>query len=358
MNYAHISVEPMTPNIGAMVSNVDLNAVRSDAVYEEIKAALWQYHVLFFRNQPIEPEPYIRLGKQFGELEEHEFFPHIEGYPQIQTIAHEGYDQPETDRWHTDVTFRARPSSVNLLRAVKLPPSGGDTVWSSTAAAFDALPDQVKTMLLGLKADHDLPHHQRRIDFYRRVEEGRIGGQSMMNSMANEHEFRLIEQNPIVTHPAVINHPVTGRLTLFVNSIWTKKFFGIHLDISDALLAMLFEWVKKPEFLVRFRWETDSLVIWDNFATQHYAVFDYAPHYRGMHRMTAGSAEPRLDMATVPAHLRPPAASAGNGVGPRSIVDTERLAAAPAAERAAVHAVFNALDGVDLDAIGARAAGI
>ncbi len=357
MSYAHISVEPVTPTIGATVSNVDLNAVRSEAVYEEIRQALWQYHVLFFRNQPIEPEAYIRLGSQFGELEQHEFFPHIEGFPQIQTIAHEGYEQPETDRWHTDVTFRARPSSVNLLRAVKLPPAGGDTLWSSTAAAFDALPDPLKTMLLGLRADHDLPHHQRRIDFYRRVQEGRIGGQSMMNSMANEHEFRLIEQNPVVTHPAVINHPVTGRLTLFVNSIWTKKFFGIHLDLSDALLGMLFEWVKKPEFLVRFRWEQDSMVIWDNFATQHYAVFDYAPNYRGMQRMTAGSAEPCLDLATVPARLRPPAAPAGAaGAGP--IVDTARLAAAPAAEQAAVRAVFGALDGADLDAIGARAAGL
>ena len=178
---------------------------------------------------------------------------------------------------------------------------------SPLAAAFDALPDPIKTKLLALKADHDLLHHQRRIDFYRRVEEGRIGGQSDADSGGNAHEFRLIEQNPIVTHPAVINHPVTGRLTLFVNSIWTKKFFGIHLDLSDALLGMLFEWVKKPKFLVRFRWETDSLVIWDNFATQHYAVFDYAPNYRGMHRMTAGSVEPRLAMATVPAHLRPPA---------------------------------------------------
>ena len=305
-------------------------------------------------------EPYIRLGSQFGELEEHEFFPHIEGYPQIQTIAHEGYDQPETDRWHTDVTFRARPSSVNLLRAVKLPPAGGDTVWSSTRRSVRcAAGDQVKSMLLGLKADHDLPHHQRRIDFYRRVEEGRIGGQSMMNSMANEHEFRLIEQNPIVTHPAVINHPVTGRLTLFVNSIWTKKFFGIHLDISDALLGMLFEWVKKPEFLVRFR--CGDRLSGDLGQFRHPALRGvrlcaelpgHAPDDRRI-----GRAAPRHGDGSGPSE-----AAFGFGRQRRRAALYRRYGPAgrprPAAERAAVHAVFNALDGVDLDAIGTRAAGI
>lgn len=305
MSYTHITVEPMTPTIGAMISGVDLNKVRSPAVYEEIKQALWQHHVVFMRAQKVAPAHYLELGRVFGEPEEHEFFPHVDGYPQIQTISHEGHDQPETDRWHADVTFREMPSTVSILRGVTVP-RGGDTMWASMAAAFDALPDVFKTLLLSLKGCHDLPHHMRRIDFYEReARKGREGG-SGRGDAALEHEFQMIRDNPVSVHPAVINHPVTRRLTLFVNAIWTGRFDGIHLDLSDGLLAMMREWVKKPEFMVRFRWEQDSIAIWDNLATQHYAVFDYAPHFRAMHRMTAGSAKPELDLASVPAHIRPP----------------------------------------------------
>lgn len=361
MSYSHITVEPLTPTIGAVISGVDLNNVRSPSVYEEIKQALWKHQVVFFRKQPVEPENYMKLGQVFGELEEHEFFPHVEGYPQIQTIAHEGYEQPETDRWHTDVTFRERPSLVSILRAVTLPEGGGDTMWASMAAAYEALPDMFKVMLLGSKAHHDLPHHMRRIDFYKRTAEGGLKGDSMMASMAQEHEFQMIKDNPVSIHPAVINHPVTRNLTLFVNSIWTKKFDGMHLDLSDGLLGILREWVKKPEFMVRFRWEPDSIAIWDNLATQHYAVFDYAPHYRAMNRMTAGLAKPELDMSTVPGHVRPPAGGASGGTnsgGMPGIVDSGRLAASSPSEQAAVQAIFNALDSIDLKGVDARARGV
>ena len=353
MSYSHITVEPITPTIGAMISGIDLNNVRSPAVYEEIKQALWKHHVVFLRAQKVEPAHYLELGRAFGEIEEHEFFPHLEGFPQIQTISHQGYDVPETDRWHADVTFRERPSTVSILRGVDLP-QGGDTMWASMSAAFDALPDMFKTLLLSLKGHHDLPHHMRRIDYFRRVAEEGYHAGSMMSTMAQDHEFQMIKDNPVSIHPAVINHPVTRKLTLFVNSIWTSKFDEIHMDLSDCMLAMLREWVKKPEFMVRFRWEPDSIAIWDNLATQHYAVFDYAPNYRAMHRMTAGSAKPELDMSTVPEHLRPPSAEAAANNIP-GVVDSGRLAAAPAREQAAVQAIFNALDGVDLDRVGAKA---
>ena len=113
-------------------------------------------------------------------------------------------------------------------------------------------------------------------------------------------------ENPIIVHPAVINHPVTGRLTLYVNSNWTKKFIDMDLDMSDHLLAALFDWVKRPDFQVRFQWKMGSIGIFDNFATQHYAVVDYAPEYRAMQRVIAGNAEPTLDLSTVAEGLRPP----------------------------------------------------
>lgn len=351
MHYSHIKVDPLSPTIGAMISGIDLNNVKSEAAYNEIKQALWKHHVVFFRDQNIKPDAYLELGRQFGEMEKHEFFPHLKDYPQIQTLTHEGYERPETDRWHTDVTFRQKPNMVSILRAVDIPESGGDTAWMSTGAAFDALGDALKTMLLSLDAEHDLPYRFRKTNTY-----SRLGGDEMSS---RERELKLIAENPPQVHPAVINHPVTNRLTLFVNAIWTKRLLGVHEDLSDSLLTMLNEWVKKPEFVVRFRWEPNSMAIWDNFATQHYAVFDYGPHYRAMQRMTAGSAAPTLDRHAVPSALRPPSWPGtqlqSSGASPSSLLDRERLSQATPPEREAVTALFDALDQLDLDRIVANA---
>ena len=156
MDYRHINVTPMTPTIGATIHGVDLNNVATDAVYEEIREALWRHHVVFFRDQPIEPEAQVALGRRFGELTRHEFMETIDDEGQVQRIVQEGYGISPNSRWHTDVTFRARPNMVGILRAVELPPIGGDTLWCSTGAAFDAIPDPIKTMLLGLDAEHDM----------------------------------------------------------------------------------------------------------------------------------------------------------------------------------------------------------
>lgn len=350
MSYRHIKVEKMTPTIGATIHDVDLNNVRNPAVFEEIKQALWENGVIFFRNQPIKPDAYVELGRAFGEPELHEFFPHVDGYPQITKIAHQGYDAPDTDRWHHDVTFRERPSLISILRGVDLPQSGGDTMWMSSGRAFDDLPDAIKTMLLNWEAVHDLPAYFRRAGVLDKMA-------AKKGVSREEYEAQLTKANPEVIHPAIVNHPITGKLMLFLNSIWSRALVDVHQDISDAILAMLNEWVKKPEFMVRFKWEKDSIAIWDNLATQHYAVFDYAPHYREMQRMTTGDFEPRLDRNSVPAHLRPSswgqAADAARGLD--SIIDQQRLAQSSPKERDAVNAIFQALERVDLDAVAARA---
>ncbi|MFN9281910.1 MAG: TauD/TfdA dioxygenase family protein [Rubrivivax sp.] len=315
MKFRHLQVDPITPCIGAYLSGVDLNDVRSEDVYEEIQQALWLYGVVFLRRQALRPENYLRLGRKFGEMEQHEFFPHVQDFPQIQLIAHQGHDAPETDRWHTDVTFRKKPNLVSILRITDLPPAGGDTMWMSAGAAFEALGGPLQQLLLSLQAEHDLPWHFRRINAYERLVQKQAAARQQagesaaapMNAEAlaatlAEREAQMIKGNPATVHPAVISHPVTGRKTLFVNSIWTKRLLGLHMDLSEALLNMLFEWIKKPEFMVRFRWEQDSIAIWDNAATQHYAVFDYAPHYRAGQRLTCGSFTPAR---APPAQRRP-----------------------------------------------------
>ena len=366
MNYRHIQVDPVTPAIGAMISGVDLNQVRSEDVYEEIQQALWQHGVVFFRKQPLTPEAHVRLARQFGDVEKHEFFPHIKGHPEVQLIAHEGHESPETDRWHADVTFRKQPSLVCALRITDLPPSGGDTMWASAAAAFDALDPALKHLLLGLQAEHDMPFHFRRINAYEKLAKRDAlsakaqGTGSMISTMASaaemdaamaDRECKMIKDNPSVVHPAVITHPFNGRNLLYVNSIWTKRLLGVHMDLSEALLHMLAEWMKKPEFMVRFRWEKDSLVLWDNCQTQHYAVFDYAPHYRAGHRVAAGKFTPV--QGAQPALAAAPEARDGDGL--RRVLDTARLQGATAQEKAAVDALFSALDAVDLNGLAARA---
>lgn len=279
MTHRHIRVETLTPAIGGVVHGVDLGAILADEAQEEIRAALRDRHVLFFRDQPLSTEAFLRLGRIFGEPERHEYFPHPPGAPQIQIVHSDGTRAPDTDYWHTDVTFRAQPSLVQVLRAVELPPAGGDTLWASTGAAFDALGPALQDFLSGLRAVHDLPFFFRRVGFFERLK-------------TMQEQVALIEKNPAVEHPVVVAHPVTGRRGLFVNSVWTKHIVGMDQLLGKHLLAMLFEWIQKPEFGVRFRWAPGSIAIWDNFATQHYAAFDYAPHPRTMHRMTCGRATP------------------------------------------------------------------
>ena len=247
--YKHIQIDPATPTIGAYVSGIDLNHVGSDDVYDEIKQAHWQHGVLFFRKQALNPESFIRLGKVFGDMEKHEFFPHIKDYPQIQLVAHEGTETPETDRWHADVTFRKKPSMVSMLRITDLPPNGGDTMWMSAAAAFEALGPQMQQMLLGLKAEHDMPWQFRSSNVYDKLarkqllakRKAGLAPEAMpspeeMRQMRTSAEHKMIDDNPSVTHPAVITHPYNGRKILYVNSVWTKCFEDLHMDISDALL--------------------------------------------------------------------------------------------------------------------------
>jgi taurine dioxygenase len=165
-----------------------------------------------------------------------------------------------------------------------------------------------------------------------------------MMVQASAQECKMIENTPTVTHPAVITHPYNGRKILFVNSIWTKRFLGMHMDLSEAVLNMLYEWVKKPEFMVRFRWEKDSMAMWDNCATQHYAVFDYAPHYRAGQRMTCGNFVPTLSSGAG-------AAAGGQPSVMRQLLDTTRMQAANPREQQAVEAIFSALESVDLNAV-------
>ena len=354
MKYRYIEVERVTPTIGALINGVNLNSVSNPAVYDEIRSALWENKVIFFRNQPLTPQAHLALGRTFGEMEKHEFFPHVQGAPEIQVIANSGAKSPDTDRWHADCTFREKPNAVSVLRAVDIPPEGGDTMWACMNSAFEALDEPMKQMLLQLDAEHDISHAFRRMGYT---------GQAR----------QLDQSNPPYIHPAVINHPVTGKLCLFVNSVWTKRFTNLTDRYGENLLRLLTEWLTKPEFQVRFRWERDSIAIWDNLATQHYAVFDYAGQSRTMNRVTCQPTKVRLDarpQASRPAPIeqysdtntmmamQKPAMSRSATPGAlasttsrTSLLDEAQLQSLPEPERRAVRAVFEAIASLNLEEI-------
>jgi len=271
-----VSISPATPTIGAEISGLDLDRPLTSAEGELLRAAWLRFKVVFFRDQDISHESHVRLGRFFGELEGHPVIPSVEGYPEILRI--EGVEgvqlTAETlgafqayNKWHTDVTFREKPSITSILRARHLPPLGGDTMWADTAAAYAGLPQPVKDRIEGLEAEHDIVRS--------------FGGR-----VTEEKRAQLARDFPPVRHPVVRSHPETGEKILYVNYTFTSRIVGLPEEESDSLLRLLFDRIKVPEYQVRFRWTPNAIGIWDNRSTQHYAVGDYWPEYRLLERVT------------------------------------------------------------------------
>ncbi len=271
-----VAILPATPTIGAEIGGLNLDRPLSSEEGDLLRAAWLRFKVLFFRDQDISHESHVRLGRLFGELEGHPVIPSVEGYPEILRI--EGVEgvqlSAETlapfqayNKWHTDVTFRERPSIASILRARHLPPLGGDTMWADAAAAYVGLPQAVKDRIDGLDAEHDIVRS--------------FGGR-----VSEEKRAQLARDFPPVRHPVVRIHPETGQKILYVNFTFTTRILGLPEDESDSLLRLLFDRIKVPEYQVRFRWTPNAIGIWDNRSTQHYAVGDYWPEYRALERVT------------------------------------------------------------------------
>lgn len=292
--YKHIAVKPATLALGAFISGVDLSEPCEQDVYDEIADALWRHHVLFFRDQAWSPEGHLALARCLGEPEVHEIFAADEAFPEISILENDADRPPEINTWHSDTTFRAKPSLCTVLWCETVPPAGGDTMWLNQQLAFEELSPPLQELALGLEAQHDI------LNYYAGTEmlEG-AGGAEKAAELRNSH--------PVITHPAVIAHPVTGKPCLLVNPTHTRRLAGLRKLESDRLLQLFYDHLQTPEFAVRFRWEPGSIAIWDNLATQHYALADYYPMHRRMRRVTVGGPEI--------AAYRPPGAAAAPKYG-------------------------------------------
>jgi len=272
---SNLRVRPLTGAIGAEVIGVDLNQL-TEAEWHAIEMAWYEYLVLFFPGQSLEPASHIAFASRFGVPEVHPFLPKLDSkHPEIVVLDSE---YAVADFWHTDLTFTAAPPSASILNMVKLPSRGGDTLWLNQYSALAGLAQPMRDLLSNLSAVHRAPKHP-------------------------EHE---------AVHPAVMTHPETGRQYLFVNEKFTSRFVDLSTAESEALLKFLFEWVKKPEFQCRYRWDVGTVAVWDNRCTQHYAVNDY-DEQRIIQRVTA------FDRQTISSTSVTHTSSGGGHRGPEGV---------------------------------------
>ena len=273
-----MQVEQLTCAIGAELTGVNLaDAARDDGLFADIKAALLKHKVLFLRDQTISRAEHVAFARRFGELEDHPVAgsdPEHPGLVRIYKTPDAPNDRYENS-WHTDATWREVPPMGCVLRCVECPPVGGDTMWANMALAYERLPEPVKQQIAGLRARHSI--------------ECTFGA-----AMPIERRLALKAQFPDAEHPVVRTHPETGEKVLFVNAFTThfsnyhtpeRVRFGQDANPGAAdLLRYLISQAYIPEYQVRWRWKPYSVAIWDNRATQHYAVMDYPPCHRKMER--------------------------------------------------------------------------
>jgi len=268
-----IHITTLSPALGAQISGVDLSRDLTSAERDAIEHALLEHQVLFFRDQPVTPQQQARFAAHFGDLHIHPIYPNVPEQPEVLILDTAVTDVRDNAIWHTDVTFLPTPALGAVLSAKQLPAYGGDTLWASGIAAFEALSAPMRALLDGLTATHD---------FTRSFPLERFG--STAEDLARWEETR--RKNPPLSHPVIRTHPVSGRKALFVNDGFTTLINELEPAESEAILKMLFAHATRPEFTIRWRWQENDVAMWDNRVTQHYAVDDYRPQRRVMHRAT------------------------------------------------------------------------
>jgi len=267
-------VKPVTGAIGAEVSGIDLASDLTSHDVGRLRDAFNQFHVLFFRDQQLCPERQAGFARRFGELGSHPYVEPSAEHPEVLDIITEPDDRVNFGGgWHTDVTFLAEPDLGSILYAVDVPDYGGDTLWASQHAAWDALSDTMKEFIDPLVAVHSA-----------RMQYGGNGYSQQSKAMKTRNADDATTSE--VHHPVVRTHPVTGRKGLYVNKAFTERIRGLHRSESDAVLGFLFEHAVREPFTCRFQWQPGSLAMWDNRCVQHYALYDYKGKRRHMRRVT------------------------------------------------------------------------
>ncbi len=286
MTYRRLKLDPVSGALGAEIRGVDLAGPLDDAMVAEIRRALVDRQVIFFRDQSLSPAQQIALTVRFGAILRVPYIEPMADHPDIIAVLKEpGETNISTfgGTWHSDFTFLPEPPMGSLLYALEVPERGGDTLWANMYQAYEALSAGLRRMLESLVAIHSGTPH------------GRV--KAPPADLAVSRSIKMSRGNPEADaeteHPVVRVHPESGRRTLFVNPVYTLRFKDMTEDESRPLLEFLYSHATRPEFTCRFRWRKGSLVFWDNRCTLHLAINDYDGQRRLLHRTTVAGERPR-----------------------------------------------------------------
>jgi taurine dioxygenase len=274
------TLTPTTGAIGAVIGDVDLHQPLDDATAQFLRDALHEHSVLFFHDQELSEDQQLAFAATFGTVGQYPVQKLLGGTALTSTIEDTAESPPDADGWHTDITWVAEPPAYAFLNAQVIPARGGDTLWASLFAAYDALSPVMQELCSQLTV-----RHHSGADFHERL--SRTAGPEIAERVAAEF--------PPVEHPLVRSHPVTGRRALFVSGRFMDRIVGMHRDESDALLGFLSRHVENPNFGVRWRWTEGDLAVWDEASTNHRALSDHYPAHRVMRRCTVDGARPYFD---------------------------------------------------------------
>lgn len=270
-----VSCTRLTPALGALVELPEGLAEITDDLADAVHAALMEHLVLVLpESAGLDPARMVQLGRALGTLgaRHHSYTTHPDS-DDVVVLSWGGDQKPDAAEWHADMTYRSQPPFASILRAVEIPPVGGDTLWASMFAVHDALDPGMRRDLEQLEAVHDMGAF--RTGAY--LEGGDAG---IMEAM---------QRAGVATHPVIERHPVTDRPYVNVSESFTRFIIGLSAPESARTLTYLFDLINRPEHQVRLRWQLGTVAIWDNRGTQHYAVADYLPHRRVMHRVAVAS---------------------------------------------------------------------
>jgi len=266
MSYQHIEVIPLTPSAGAEIRGVDLSKPLSNEVLAEVRQAMWDHLMIFFRDQKLDPDSFVAFGEQIGPLHEEPFIPKHktkEGLYQFRGVSKEQLTV-QSLRWHVDHSYAEKPTLCGVLYATDVPPSGGDTLFANMYSAYDALSDEMKRILEPMYAIHDILSYGLK-----------SGHHSIQTAQQIDNLKFMREKFPQVEHPVVCRHPQTGRPYLFLNPCWVVGFRGMTTDESDGLLNFLNTHILKHEFQCRLHWENGTVGMWDNRCVLHSPGLDH-----------------------------------------------------------------------------------
>ena len=272
MRNSQIEVRPIAGSIGAEIHNVDVGKDLDEDTIGDIRKALLDHCVIFFRNQKLDAERHKAFTRRFGEIFIHPNYKGMQADPEIIVITREPGDQRIVgEEWHADTTMMPEPPMGAILYAIEVPPYGGDTLFANQYQAYEALSEGMKKMLSGLKAVHS---------------DRKVAGPAANRNAQRSTKVREDAdwRETVSAHPVVATHPETGRKLLYVNASYTTGFAGMTEEESRPLLDYLLDHGHRPEFTCRFRWETGSIAFWDNRCSKHLAIHDAGPFRRVMRR--------------------------------------------------------------------------